>query len=65
MIVPQAMRSVGQEPFPTIYVDSKTEGEVCRLTSLSSPFDDVISCTTAMGRGFTESVEEDEEAFCG
>ena len=25
----QAMRAAGKEPFPTIYVDSKTEGEVC------------------------------------
>lgn len=33
----QAMESVGKEPFPTIYVDGKVEGEVrsvqilCRL----------------------------------
>lgn len=26
----QAMRHAGKEPFPVIYVDSKTEGEVCK-----------------------------------
>lgn len=25
----QAMKHAGKEPFPVIYVDSKTEGEVC------------------------------------
>lgn len=26
----QAMKHAGKEPFPVIYVDSKTEGQVCK-----------------------------------
>lgn len=63
----QAMRLVGKEPFPMIFVDSKTEGEVC--WTIGCWFGVFIiwillSVAIAMDRGISESDKKDEKAVC-
>lgn len=38
----QAMKHAGKEPFPIIYVDSKTEGEVCNYFQYVSIFNNNV-----------------------